>query len=88
MIETFETTARQMGGSCDVKVVRNYEGYEIAMDNPVIEISEKAARQPGMSSFCASPAAAPMPTYSTRWECQLSWSVAACKTYTVMTSLF
>jgi tripeptide aminopeptidase len=47
MIEIFEQTAKEMGGSCDVKVVRNYEGYELPMNSPLIDISEKATESAG-----------------------------------------
>jgi len=50
MIEIFEKTAREMGGTCDFNVVRMYEGYELPMDSPLIAICEEAAEAAGFES--------------------------------------
>ncbi|HEY3333113.1 MAG TPA: M20/M25/M40 family metallo-hydrolase [Capsulimonadaceae bacterium] len=48
MIDTFNAVAAEMGGSCDFKVVRNYEGYEIPMDSPLLALAEKACERIGV----------------------------------------
>lgn len=47
MIDAFRKAAEQFGGSCEFKVVRNYDGYEIPMDSPLIDILEKATENAG-----------------------------------------
>ncbi len=48
MIDLFEQTAKEMGGRCEVKLYRAYDGYELAMDNPTLLIVEKAAEAAGL----------------------------------------
>jgi tripeptide aminopeptidase len=45
MIELFEHAAAEAGGKCEVTVVRSYDGYELAMDSPVLLIVEQAAEK-------------------------------------------
>ncbi|MDR3711026.1 MAG: M20/M25/M40 family metallo-hydrolase [Capsulimonadaceae bacterium] len=48
MIEQFDQAAAELGGTCEYKIDRNYEGYEIPMDSPVLELAEKATEQAGL----------------------------------------
>jgi len=48
MTELFETSAAELGGTCDIKVEHAYHGYELKMDSPVLKIAEKATEAIGL----------------------------------------
>jgi len=48
MIENFNVAAAELGGTVEYKVVRNYEGYEIAQGSPVLQIAKQAAQRVGI----------------------------------------
>jgi tripeptide aminopeptidase len=48
MQETFQTAAAELGGTCEMRVQRSYDGYELKMDNPVLKISERATQAIGL----------------------------------------
>lgn len=48
MTDLFEKTAAEMGGTCEIKVQRAYETYELKMDDPVLRIAEKATEEIGL----------------------------------------
>jgi tripeptide aminopeptidase len=48
MLSTFQSAAQEMGATCETRVVRAYDGYELGMDSPVLTIAEKAAKLCGL----------------------------------------
>jgi tripeptide aminopeptidase len=45
MIGLFEQSAEEDGGKCEIKLHRAYEGYELAMESPVLLLVEQAAEK-------------------------------------------
>ena len=48
MKETFEAAAVELGGTCEIKIKRSYDGYELPMNSPVLKIAEKATEAIGL----------------------------------------
>jgi tripeptide aminopeptidase len=48
MIEVFEHAASEMGGKCEIKLERAYDGYELPMHCPTLLIVEQAAETAGL----------------------------------------
>jgi tripeptide aminopeptidase len=48
MHEAFRTAAAELGGTVEIECTRAYDGYEIPMDSPLIEIVETATERIGL----------------------------------------